>query len=69
MEDGLKDTGPREMAAILQEMGQHYNPRRLAAALEGKQLQTNTRALRITFTLGKFIAKIAKVLLCPTGCQ
>ena len=63
----LNDSGPNEMAAILQEMGQHYNPRRLAAALEGRQLQTNVRALRITFTLGKFITKIAKVNFPPAG--
>ncbi len=57
----LKDTGPKEMAAILQEMGQHYNPRRLAAALQGRQLEVSARALRITYTLGKFIASLAKV--------
>jgi len=57
----IKDTGPKEMAAVLQEMGQHYNPRRLAAALEGRQLEISARALRITFTLGKYVAKLTKV--------
>jgi hypothetical protein len=57
----LKDTGPQEMAAVLQEMGNKYNPRRLAAALKGRELEISARALRITYTLGKYIASLAKV--------
>lgn len=56
----VKDTGPG-MASVLQEMGVRYNPRRLANALKGRQLEINARALRITYTLGKFIAGLASV--------
>ncbi len=56
----VKDTGPG-MASVLQEMGVSYNPRRLAKALKGRQLEVNARALRITYTLGRFIAGLAKV--------
>lgn len=57
----VRDTGPG-MASVLQEMGVSYNPRRLANALKGRQLEINTRALRITYTLGRFIAGLAKVI-------
>ena len=56
----VRDTGPG-MASILQEMGVSYNPQRLANALKGRQLEVNARALRITYTLGRFIAGLAKV--------
>ena len=61
----VRDTGPG-MASILQEMGVSYNPRRLANALKGRQLEINTRALRITYTLGRFIAGLAKVSCLST---
>ena len=56
----LDKTGP-EMAAILQEMGVKYNPRRLANALRGRNVEISTRAIRITYTLGKFILALAQV--------
>ena len=56
----LGNTGP-EMAAVLQEMGVRYNPRRLANALRGRNLEISTRAIRITYTLGKFIIALAQV--------
>ena len=56
----VRDTGPG-LASILQEMGVNYDPHRLAKALKGRQLEINTRALRITYTLGRFIAGLAKV--------
>ena len=56
----VKDTGPG-LASVLQEMGVQYNPVRLANALRGRQLEINARALRITYTLGRFIVGLAKV--------
>lgn len=61
----VRDTGPG-MASILREMGVSYNPRRLANALKGRQLEINARALRITYTLGRFIAGLAKVSCLST---
>ena len=59
--DSVEVATAPEMASLLQEMGVRYNPRRLASALRGRQLEVNARALRITYTLGKFIASLAKV--------
>ena len=56
----LKNQGP-ELAAVLRDMGVNYNPRRLANALKGRELEVSARAVRVTYTLGRFIASLAKV--------
>ena len=57
-----RDTG-MELAAVLREMGISYDPQRLASALRGRELEISARALRITYSLGRFVASIAKVWL------
>ena len=54
-----------ELAAVLREMGISYDPQRLASALRGRELEISARALRITYSLGRFVASIAKVRLIP----
>ena len=54
-----------ELAAVLREMGISYDPQRLASALRGRELEISARALRITYSLGRFVASIAKVWLIP----
>lgn len=58
----LDSTGP-EMAAVMREMGVKYNPRRLANALRGRRVEIGARAIRITYTLSKFILAIAQVTI------
>lgn len=59
--DELSKSSGTELAAVLKEMGVSYNPSRLANALKGRELEVSTRALRITYNLGRFIAGLAKV--------
>ena len=58
--ESLPATSP-EMAALLTEMGTAYDPDRLAQALQNRRAEVSARAIRVTATLGAFVARLAKV--------
>ena len=58
--ESLPATSP-EMAALLTEMGTAYDPERLAQALQNRRAEVSARAIRVTATLGAFLARLAKV--------
>ena len=58
--ESLPATSP-EMAALLTEMGTAYDPERLSQALQNRRAEVSARAIRVTATLGAFLARLAKV--------
>ncbi len=47
-----------DMPALLAQLGQDYDPDRLAAVLSSRQWDLRRRALRIATTLGGFVTRL-----------
>ena len=65
----LRDEPAPQITSVMEEMGTRYDPRRLADALKGKDLEVSARGFRITYTLGKFIIGLTKVSHCSPSSQ
>ena len=55
----LKSLTP-QLAGVLRDMGVSYDPKRLADALRGKQLDVTARGAQVAATLGGFVSRIAQ---------
>ena len=52
---------PPELSELIAELGRAYDPERLAAVLQDRWFEVNTRAARVAVSLGSFAARVAKV--------
>ncbi|KAK9835785.1 hypothetical protein WJX74_007919 [Apatococcus lobatus] len=51
---------PPELSELIAELGRAYDPERLAAVLQDRWFEVNTRAARVAVSLGSFAARVAK---------
>ena len=59
---------PPELSELIAELGRAYDPERLAAVLQDRWFEVNTRAARVAVSLGSFAARVAKVTCLYTAC-